>query len=483
MPYSRLPATEVGDDERGSPRPAKNSVRELPSRFAASSSRRAAVASLVDVERLLVAEDDAVGLTRQLDRREVVQHVLAHRRRIALERIAVAGRVRLAELDELPGREGNARHLRLERLLPARVGVLAARGDEPVPAAEDAARRVVLPVALARVGAVDQEAVTPDDAHPSAPLAGRRRFRAQLVLVAADREAHVELLDRVVARVRHQVVDRVHRVLAVAPAVRALVHLEVEPVLAGGPRRSRRTRRSGSRRSCRAVTFSGSASASARMVLSTTRCTCVKREKQARGKLGLKIVPFGAITLDRAEDAVVLGDVLGEGHLVEEDRPHRVVGPDEEGAFERDVEAGGHLRVRAGQVDRDLVALDDHLRLDPQAHAPVPRVVVEPADDRAVLPVGDLRDLGAEHPLRVVHPLVGGAHDDLDAVALRRAAGSDLARAGRRRASRSCRRGSSSPSGRCRRSSGRRRRSARRPGTSAARCTSSPRRRRRTRPR
>ncbi len=44
------------------------------------------------------------------------------------------------------------------------------------------------------------------------------------------------------------------------------------------------------------VTLSGSASASARLTLSTTRCVWQKREKHARGKLGLKIVPFGAIT-------------------------------------------------------------------------------------------------------------------------------------------------------------------------------------------
>ena len=31
-------------------------------------------------------------------------------------------------------------------------------------------------------------------------------------------------------------------------------------------------------------------------MLSTTRCTWQKREKHARGKVGLKIVPFGAIT-------------------------------------------------------------------------------------------------------------------------------------------------------------------------------------------
>ena len=32
------------------------------------------------------------------------------------------------------------------------------------------------------------------------------------------------------------------------------------------------------------------------MMLSTTRWIWQKREKQARGKVGLKIVPFGAIT-------------------------------------------------------------------------------------------------------------------------------------------------------------------------------------------
>ena len=36
-----------------------------------------------------------------------------------------------------------------------------------------------------------------------------------------------------------------------------------------------------------AVTPSGSASASARIVLSATRCTWQKREKHARGKVGL----------------------------------------------------------------------------------------------------------------------------------------------------------------------------------------------------
>src|SRR6266508_2204490 len=152
----------------------------------------------VDLERPLVLEHDAVGLARELDRREVVEHVLAHRRRVALERVAVAGGVGLAELDELTRLERDAGHLRRQRLLARRARVLAARGDEPVPAAEHGPRRVGLPVALARVRPVDEEAVATNDPDPAAPLARRGGLRAQLVLVAAHREAHVELFDRVV---------------------------------------------------------------------------------------------------------------------------------------------------------------------------------------------------------------------------------------------------------------------------------------------
>src|SRR5581483_3359985 len=121
---------------------------------------------LVDLERALVGEDDAVRLARELDRREVVEDVLAHEPRVALERVAVAGGVRLAELDELARPERHSGDLRRQRLLVRRLRVLAARGDEAVPAAEDAARRVGLPVALAGIGAVDEETVAPDDPDP-----------------------------------------------------------------------------------------------------------------------------------------------------------------------------------------------------------------------------------------------------------------------------------------------------------------------------
>src|ERR687896_1428211 len=98
----------------------------------------------VDLERPLVPEDDAVRLLGELERCEIVEDVLADELGVALERVAVAGGVRLDELDEVAGGEGDAGHLGLEVLLVCAVRVLAARGDEPVPAAEDAPRRVEL---------------------------------------------------------------------------------------------------------------------------------------------------------------------------------------------------------------------------------------------------------------------------------------------------------------------------------------------------
>jgi hypothetical protein len=57
---------------------------------------------------------------------------------------------------------------------------------------------------------------------------------------------------------------------------------------------------------------SGSALESARMTLSTTRCVWQKREKQARGKLGLKIVPFGAMSLTGRKTPSFCGTCTGD---------------------------------------------------------------------------------------------------------------------------------------------------------------------------
>ena len=106
------------------------------------------------------------------------------------------------------------------------------------------------------------------------------------------------------------------------------------------------------------------------------------------------------------------------GRLVEEDHP-RDEGHGRDGrALEGAVEAGRHLVARAGQVERDLVALDLDGDLDRQLDAAVDAVVVEPADLGLVAPVRHLRDLRAQHALRVLEPRVGGAEHRLLPVAV-----------------------------------------------------------------
>ena len=279
----------------------------------------------------------------------------------------------------------------------------------------------------------------------------------------------------IVAGVRHQVVDGVHRVLPVAPAVRALVHLEVEPVLAHLVQEARvRAEVDPGGVAGRDALGQGIGEREDRVVDDTLRLA-EAREARAR-ELRVEDRPLGRDHLHGTEDAVVLRHVLRERDLVEEDRPHRVVAADEQRSLEGNVVPGRHLGVRAGQVDRDLVALDDHLRLDSQRDVAVAGVVVEPSRRGLVLAVGKLRDLLAQHALRVVHPVVRGTHDDVGAVALDEAQEPLLAElaGGHHRVHVAAVHGLRADV--LEDHAGRGPRSARPPGTSAARCRSSPRR-------
>src|SRR5262249_48564270 len=149
---------------------------------------------LVDLERSLVLEDDAVCLAGELDRGEVVEDVLSHLLGRALERVSVAGRARRLDADDIASRAGDPGHLGRELLFIGFARILRPGTGQPVETAEDPARRVGVPVALGGVRTGDQEAVLANDADTSAPSARGRRCRSQLVALAADREAHVQLL-------------------------------------------------------------------------------------------------------------------------------------------------------------------------------------------------------------------------------------------------------------------------------------------------
>ena len=86
-------------------------------------------------------------------------------------------------------------------------------------AAEDAPRRVrVVALTLAGDDGVDEEAVDAHHADAAARTAGRARLVPQLVALGPHREAPLELLDRVIARVRDQAIDGVEAVARRAAA-------------------------------------------------------------------------------------------------------------------------------------------------------------------------------------------------------------------------------------------------------------------------
>ena len=118
----------------------------------------------------------------------------------------------------------------------------------------------------------------------------------------------------------------------------------------------------------------------------------------------MKIEPSGAIDVDRREHALVLRHEHRVGRLVEEDHPRDERHRRDGGALERAVVAGRHLVARAGEVERDLVALDHDGDLDRELHPSRAPVVVEPADLGLVAAVRHLRDLLPQHLLGVLEP-------------------------------------------------------------------------------
>ena len=154
--------------------------------------------------------------------------------------------------------------------------------------------------------------------------------------------------------------------LPLRPAVRALVHLEVEPVLARALVEARVGAEVDPGRVAAGHLLRQRVGEREVDVVDDALRLAEAREAGAR-EVRVEDRPLRRDHLHRPEDAVVLRHVLGERHLVEQDRADGVVARDEQRALERDVVARRHLGVRAREVDRDLVALDDHPRLDPQA--------------------------------------------------------------------------------------------------------------------
>src|SRR2546425_3930508 len=171
----------------------------------------------VDLEIATRAHEyDAVLLARGLDRDVVVEHVLQHRFRIALERIAVAAGARLLERDDIGVRE-------LARLLPVHDLLARPRVDDRARegaglAAEEPVGREPLALGeIRQLALVGQEAQVAPDAAAAAEPAGPRRVADELEALDDERLVRLLRLDRDVGRV-----ERVrHRLAAVLRGARA----------------------------------------------------------------------------------------------------------------------------------------------------------------------------------------------------------------------------------------------------------------------
>src|SRR6476661_7403810 len=117
-------------------------------------------------------DDDAVDVPGLPDRDQLVEAVAQHACRLAVERVAGA--------------------------------------------AEHAGRRVDVGVALGlgRDHPAGEPRVVADRARPAAPAPVPELLLDELVAVEAERQVHLEVLDRLVADVGREAVDRVHAVLA-----------------------------------------------------------------------------------------------------------------------------------------------------------------------------------------------------------------------------------------------------------------------------
>src|SRR6267378_6072260 len=164
----------------------------------------------------LADDHDAVALARGLDRDVVVPHVLQHRPRIALERIAVAAGARLLEGYDIAVGE-LARLLAVDALL-ARARVDHRRGEGTRPAAEEPIRREPLTLGeIRQLALVGQEAQVAPDAAAAAERSRPGRVADELEALDDDRLVGFLGLDGDVGRI-----ERVrHRLAAVFGGARA----------------------------------------------------------------------------------------------------------------------------------------------------------------------------------------------------------------------------------------------------------------------
>src|SRR5215471_8266149 len=177
-------------------------------------------------------DDDAIDLRGGGGIDQIVAPVLEHAGRCSLARVTVPGARWADDPQHIACLHLASRHFRRPMLFVGPCRVVDQRRAQPVAPSENAARGLEYPVAVAGKESIRQKAhiAHVPAAAPVSPGAGR--LRPQLVTLYAQRIGKLNLLARDVARISHEIIDRVEAVLGGSSAVAAFVDLDANPVLA-----------------------------------------------------------------------------------------------------------------------------------------------------------------------------------------------------------------------------------------------------------
>ena len=207
-------------------------------------------------------------------------------------------------------------------------------------------------LALDRDRAVSQKRDLPDRPDAAAPLTGRGRVLAKLVAFDPQRHVGLDILDRIVAGVGIEHVDRVQAVAAVAAAIAAGEQLDLHPEIVA------------------LLPGENHAAAVAAAAAHLPRHDMRKSLHHRIGKLDagaeagddrrrenrIRQRALRRDDLDRPHQAAVLRNPAMHGRI-EKHRTNRQPDRTIYGALERHVDRPvGHLRRRSGQIDRHFVA-------------------------------------------------------------------------------------------------------------------------------
>ena len=362
-----------------------------------------------------IADHDAVVCRGARDADVPIDDVAEHAGDVALERIAIAAAARADGAQDIAGGKLVRRKLRGQLHRRAAVGGQQRDGaGRARQAAVEAPRRILVALAFERSATVRQEADVADRAETAAPAPRARLVLDQLIPRHLQRVVALDVLDRVVARVREQRIDRIHAVPAVAPAVAALGDVHVHPVVLADQaavRRDLEIAHAGAdplrqHRSQRRHQRAGDDVARAEARDHRRRIDRIGETATRRDDA------------DRPDEAVVLRHILHQ-RRVQQHRAQRHVERDVDGADQRHVDRPVvDLRRGTGQIDRHLVAGDGHRHSDREILAPRIGIVEKPVD--VILGgIGAIRNGGdrlPHHALRIAHQRLARRQHRLEAI-------------------------------------------------------------------